>query len=225
MRLLYKKKAVIITASIFLVICLFILIYPGQFARALGIGRKDQSAWPDQPLAQILKSKGIILPLKSPRLVVIKTQQRMIFYEGNIPLKTYKIAMGADYLGGDKEKEGDERTPEGIYTIADKRWVLPPSSSLGSRWMHVSYPELKDARRGLNQGIINENDFGTILSAISAGKLPPQRTPLGGEIGIHGGHNPHRPSNWTDGCVALYNLDVEELYGFTPVGTLIIIKE
>ena len=68
-------------------------------------------------------------------------------------------------------------------------------------------------------------DFSIILSAIQSGKIPPQRTALGGGVGIHGGGVPELGSNWTWGCVGLTNKDVEDFFDYVNVGTPVIIKK
>ena len=122
-----------------------------------------------------------------------------------------RVALG-DSPEGKKTREGDGKTPEGEYFVCVKK-IGKYGPSLG-----VSYPSASDAEAG---GLPRET---VELIAARAARLerPPWGTPLGGEIYIHGGG---ASSDWTRGCVALDNDDMQTLYDQTAVGTNIrIIK-
>ena len=147
--------------------------------------------------------------------LVIKKKDRVLeVYKAGRMIKSYAVVLGFS-PEGDKGKEGDGRTPEGdfyVFTRNDKsRFHL----SLG-----LSYPSKDDAIRGLAEGIITKAEHDEIIKAIDAGKMPPQKTALGGEIYIHGGGV---DSDWTWGCVAMKNEEVEELFRSIPVGTRVTI--
>jgi L,D-peptidoglycan transpeptidase YkuD (ErfK/YbiS/YcfS/YnhG family) len=74
---------------------------------------------------------------------------------------------------------------------------------------------------GAEHGLISDDEFDHIVSAIDKGKTPPQDTPLGGEIYIHGGG---AQSDWTAGCIALGDADMQELYDAVEIGTSVTIK-
>ncbi|HHW07160.1 MAG TPA: L,D-transpeptidase [Clostridia bacterium] len=196
-------------------------LYPGHVAAWLH--RRPETAYPAESLPVILKSKGLPGRLSQALLYVDKSDLTLTLYEGNIPLKTYRVAMGPNYLAGAKLREGDKRTPEGRYFISEKRIVFPADPLLGSRWLGISYPLAKDVARGYAEGIITGEEYRELMEMAGAGKLLPQKTPLGGEIGIHGGHREEKEATWTLGCIALTNRDVEELYPYIAVGTPIII--
>jgi len=92
-------------------------------------------------------------------------------------------------------------------------------------WQNLRQNNIEDAKRGLKKKIITLEEYKKIKRAIDMGQLPPQSTPLGGKIGIHGGHAPNKTDTWTDGCIALFNRDIEELYEYVSVGTPIMIKD
>ena len=106
--------------------------------------------------------------------------------------------------------------PEGEFYIFTKNPRSAFHLSLG-----VSYPNVEDAERGLRDGLITRAQRDRIVRAIRNKSTPPQNTPLGGDIYIHG--NGAR-SDWTWGCVALENEDIEELYRVIDTGTLVTIK-
>ena len=148
--------------------------------------------------------------MKNPRLVVKKEKRELQFYDDGELIKTYKIALGFA-PEGDKETQGDGKTPEGVFYVFTKNPKSRFHLSLG-----LSYPNIEDARRGLQQKIITKAHHDKIVEAINAKQMPPQNTALGGEIYIHGGG---RTKDWTWGCVALENEEIQELFDAIPVGT------
>jgi murein L,D-transpeptidase YafK len=150
------------------------------------------------------------------RIVVKKAQRKLYLYNDQQKLlKTYKIALGFNPIGT-KQQEGDGATPEGQYYITHKNPKSNYHLSLG-----VSYPNIKDADSGLQRKLISQAQYDTIVSAIKTQAKPPQNTKLGGDIFIHGGG---ANSDWTLGCVALENKDIEELFNLLPIKTTVIIE-
>lgn len=177
----------------------------------------------DQSLASILQQKGITAPIPQVRIVVQKSAHLLTLYSGTTPLKSYTVDLGDNGLG-DKQVSGDHKTPEGTFYIAQKSVLTPPDQYLGTRWMRLSYPNIEDAQRGLNSGLIDQSTYNSIVSAINNGQIPPQYTALGGGVGIHGGDDNNGPGNWTFGCVGLSNADANEIYNYVAVGTPVIIQ-
>ena len=153
--------------------------------------------------------------LTKPRLVIHKKRRSLEVYDGDRLVKTYAIALGFA-PEGDKEREGDGKTPEGEFYVFTKNPKSQFHLSLG-----LSYPSKDDAKRGLVNGLISVAEHDAIVSAINAGKMPPQKTALGGEIYIHGGG---RDTDWTWGCTALKNEDIEEIFRSIEVGTKVEIR-
>ena len=148
------------------------------------------------PEAKLPKGKII------DRIEVFKSQRKMMVYSEGKLLKTYKISLGKN-AKGHKEVEGDFKTPEGIYEINAKNPKSGYHKNLG-----VSYP--------------NDSD---IAHAKSLGKSP------GGHIKIHGIRNGdgyiskfQRWKDWTAGCIAVTNEEVDELYESVKMGAVIKIK-
>lgn len=110
---------------------------------------------------------------------------------------------------GHKQAEGDKRTPEGWYRTSDK------PRSAWYRAIAVHYPEQRDADAALADGRIDAATWTRITDALAAGEKPPQNTPLGGEILIHGGGQDREP---TKGCVALDDVDLKDLRTWLPAG-------
>ncbi|MBI4403921.1 MAG: L,D-transpeptidase family protein, partial [Deltaproteobacteria bacterium] len=92
-------------------------------------------------------------------------------------LKEYPVAVGKNQ--GQKEKEGDLRTPEGEYVVCVKNPHSKYHLSLG-----LNYPNNEDAKRGLENGVISTQEYQAICDANNQGGIPPWKTALGGEIYI-----------------------------------------
>ena len=131
-----------------------------------------------------------------------KSERKLLLYYDDKLVRTYSISLGKNPFG-DKLKEGDNKTPEGNYTLD---WIHPNSSYYKA--IHISYPSSED-----------------ILKA-SQNRVNP-----GGDIMIHGMPNGFgwlypifSLFNWTRGCIALSNTEMEEITSSIKVGTKIIIK-
>ena len=148
-------------------------------------------------------------------ILVRKRERRLELYDSNTLIKSYAIVLGFS-PDGDKEIEGDGKTPEGEFYVFGKNPESKFHLSIG-----LSYPSKEDAERGLRDGIIDRKEHDSIITAINNGEMPPQKTGLGGEIYIHGGGV---ESDWTCGCVAMTNEDIEELYDILLIGTPVLIR-
>jgi murein L,D-transpeptidase YafK len=140
---------------------------------------------------------------KIDKILVIKHERKLIVYSNGNVLKTYKISLGKIPVGK-KEYEGDKKTPEGLYFINGKSTNSDFHLNIG-----ISYPNESDKKH--------------------AEKL--SRNP-GGQIKIHGLKNGlgfigkfHRLYDWTLGCIAVTNKEIEELYNNVSIGTEIEILE
>jgi murein L,D-transpeptidase YafK len=159
------------------------------------------------------------------KLVVWKSQYTVTLYKGETPIKTYRAVFGKGYQEGDKQRMGDRRTPEGEFYICTMR-----DSKRFYKFMGLSYPGLKHAEYGLRSGMISPVEYTMIKKAIESRLSPPWETRLGGAVGIHGRMLDARNvqqryviTNWTDGCIALDNADVDEIYHVVTLGTPVTI--
>jgi len=154
-------------------------------------------------------------PLKHPKIVINKALRRLYLFDGNELVKVYPINLGPNPLS-DKLRQGDNSTPEGTFYICCKN---PNSKYYLS--MGISYPNIEDAERGLRQGLITKQQYEAIVDAIRNKRRPPWFTKLGGAICIHGGGIGY---DWTQGCIALRNGDIRELFQLIPTGAPVIIR-
>jgi murein L,D-transpeptidase YafK len=140
---------------------------------------------------------------RASKVLVLKTEHRLLLLdEGNNAMRTYAIAIGR---GGvePKQRQGDHKSPEGVYVIDRHK-----GDSGFHRALHVSYPNDADRERARKAGI-----------------------DAGGDIMIHGIQNGlgwlgplHRAVDWTDGCIAVTDAEIEEIYSAVPDGTPVEIR-
>jgi murein L,D-transpeptidase YafK len=155
-------------------------------------------------------SGGKALVVYDPAILVKKSQRRLLLLDGDSIAASYDIGLGFAPVG-DKECEGDGKTPEGAYYVCTKNPNSKYHLSLG-----INYPNAADAEAGYLAGLISEADRDRIVFASSTGETPLWNTALGGEIFIHG-HGSKR--DWTAGCVAMNDADMDQLYESIPLGT------
>src|SRR5271165_487083 len=141
-------------------------------------------------------------PAKIDQVLVLKSERTLQLLSLGKVIRTYKVALGGAPVGA-KEQQGDHKTPEGHYVL-DRR--NPKSQFYKS--IHVSYPNEKDRRRAAER-----------------------RVAPGGDIMIHGlphGYGwlgaAHRERDWTDGCIAVTNQEIDEIWKLVPDGTPIEIR-
>lgn len=161
----------------------------------------------------------------TPFILIDKSDRKLYFYEKN-SISEYPISYG--YVPGKKEKAGDHKTPEGEYYICEKH----PSAAF-HRFLGLSYPNLEDAKNGLEKEIISKSQYETIKNNTKNGRCS-WNTSLGGTVGIHGekkikknGENirlgPEK--NWSRGCIITNDILIEELYKKISIGTRVIVRE
>lgn len=153
--------------------------------------------------------------LAKPRLVVYKRARRLELYDGDKLVRAFPVALGSNPVPP-KRKEGDRATPEGEYHTCGK---IPKSAYHMA--LVLDYPNAEDAERGFKAGVISKKERDAIRRAIAGKRCPPFGTGLGGQVEIHGMGS---QSDWTWGCIALDNPDIEALYKALPNGTPVVIK-
>ena len=155
-------------------------------------------------------------------LVDTKTLTLTVFSAHRVVARFRNIALGS---GGTAQERwaGDEKTPLGRFRVAWIDW----RSRFGI-FFGLNYPTPVEASRAYLRNRISWADYRAIVAAARARRTPPQNTPLGGQIGIHGvgAGNPlvQRDINWTDGCIALSNRQIKSLALWVHIGTEVIIR-
>ncbi|MDF1502830.1 L,D-transpeptidase family protein [Roseisolibacter sp. H3M3-2] len=143
------------------------------------------------------EKRAVGLGVAPDSLVVEKALRRLTFWAGGLPIRTYDVALGGSPTGH-KERQGDRRTPEGLYRIDARN-----AKSKFHRGLHVSYPNADDVARARALGVDPGGDI--MLHGLPNGQ---------GNVGAA-----HRTWDWTNGCVAMTNQEIEELFASVPVGT------
>jgi len=134
---------------------------------------------------------------KADRVIVLKTERKLVVLRGDRILRVFRVALGR-YAKGPKRRQGDARTPEGVYTLDRKL-----QDSAFYRAIHISYPNERDLRHAQAQGV-----------------------DPGGRIMIHGLPNKmsaervgHPSIDWTQGCIAVTNREMDILWKMIEPGT------
>ena len=165
-------------------------------------------------------TQGAAMGITQPRIVVTKSANTLELYDGARLARTYRCITGKN--AGDKEVEGDKKTPVGVFHVVYKNPESNYHLSMG-----LDYPNAEDCARGVQAGLITQAQSDDILEAmksdltVEANQKRYWKSPLGGEIFIHG-HGDGRPD--TAGCVALSDREIEELYAICGVGTEVEIR-
>jgi murein L,D-transpeptidase YafK len=139
---------------------------------------------------------------RATSILVEKQARQLTLVHGDKVIKTYRVALGGDPTGP-KQREGDSRTPEGDYNIDSKN-----RRSRFHLALHVSYPSAEDRTRAAQRGV-----------------------PPGSDIMIHGLPNGlgwlngvHLFRDWTDGCIAVTDAEIEEIWALVDTGTSVRIS-
>ncbi len=172
----------------------------------------------------VLIWSGISSAQQSGIWVHVDTDRQILtVFDGEVPKDVFKgIAIGQ---GGTTltKKKGDNKTPLGRYRIT---WVNHKSRY--RTFYGFNYPSVEDAERALTDSRTTESIAKQIKTAHRRYKTPPQYTELGGMLGIHGlgraDPDLHERMNWTRGCIALTNRQIDRLGRWIKTGTLVLIQ-
>lgn len=148
-------------------------------------------------------------------IYISKIGKTLTLYEDGAMIGVYPVSLGEKSGIGDKEIEGDRKTPSGEFYICTLNGSSAYYLGLG-----LSYPDISDAERGYEAGIITEKERDSIVNAINAGEKPPWKTALGGEIEIHG---ERYPGGATAGCIAVDNDVMDLLWQYSQLGVPVTI--
>lgn len=166
------------------------LLLLAAMALAIGYGWM-RMAPPDHP------GTDAPAPAHASRVVIDKSSRTLTLHQGDRPFRAYRIALGGEPTGH-KLQEGDGRTPEGRYRID----AANPGSAFHLA-LRISYPNAADRSAAAARGVSPGGDI--MIHGLPNGY---------GAIGIA-----HRLIDWTNGCIALTNEEMEEVWRLVPVGT------
>jgi murein L,D-transpeptidase YafK len=157
----------------------------------------------------IIRSSGNGKPVGTIYVLIDKSDYELNVYDEQGWYATYPVVFGNNTLA-DKKMEGDRNTPEGTFRIVNRR-----VHDKWHRFLGIDYP--------------TKESYDKFKQRKEKGEIP-SNAKIGGSIGIHGvwKHEDFvvdRFKNWTLGCISMKNDDVEDLYGYAPVGTKVIIRK
>lgn len=152
-------------------------------------------------------------------LRIFKQRREMVLVDNRQLVRKFTVALGRAPVGT-KLVRGDNRTPEGRYYVCEKN-----ANSRFHRFLGLSYPNRDDADRAFARRLISANEWGEIFFANLQRATPPWSTALGGRVGIHGQSGRDMSTDWTEGCIAVTDADIDYLYATVPVGTPVIISD
>ena len=148
------------------------------------------------------EAQTAVAPLHADRVIVLKKERILRLESHGREIKTYKVALGGDPIGP-KSRQGDHKTPEGIYVLDFRN-----AHSKFYMAIHISYPSAHDRAAAREPGV----------------------SP-GGDVFLHGLPNgygfvgaAHRLKDWTDGCIAVTNVEIDEIWAAVADGTPIEIR-
>jgi hypothetical protein len=155
-------------------------------------------------------------------LVVDKAARELVVFKDGRRVAAYPVSFGVDPVS-DKRRVHDFATPEGLYFISYKK-----DPSQFHRTLGLSYPSPADAEKALAGGVISVSEYAKVLDASRRSRPGPCGTGLGCAIAIHGGgvfrqFGSHLERDWTEGCVALDNADMDRLFAFCRQGDRVVI--
>jgi murein L,D-transpeptidase YafK len=140
--------------------------------------------------------------LHADRVIVLKKDRKLELLSRGEVIKTYKVALGGDPMGP-KTRQGDHKTPEGVYVLDSRN-----AHSQFYKSIHISYPNARDREAARKKGV-----------------------PPGGDVFVHGLPNgyryvgaAHRLKDWTDGCIAVTDEEMDEIWAAVPDRTPIEIR-
>jgi murein L,D-transpeptidase YafK len=173
-------------------------MWPVKIRRPVSIALIILLAFSLQPSP--VSARALPVSATADRVLVLKTKRKLLLLKGEKVLKAYRISLGGHPVGR-KTMEGDRKTPEGKYVLD---WHNAESDFYKS--IHISYPNQADIARAARLGV-----------------------PPGEDLFIHGQPNDYQgpgkqPGDWTDGCIAVSNAEMDEIWRAVPDGTPIEIK-
>ncbi len=149
-----------------------------------------------------LWAQGAAAPRKADSILILKKDHVLELLAGGKVIRTYKVALGQGGLAA-KERQGDGLTPEGRYIIDARN-----AASHYHKALHVSFPNAEDRKRAARLGVAPGGDI--MIHGLPNGK---------GFVGAA-----HRLYDWTLGCIAVTDEEIDEIWELAPVGTPVEIR-
>jgi len=174
-------------------------------------------------VAMLSGARGALAGETDTWILIDTGKMSLSVLQGDVVKRVYKsISIGRAGATAEK-RQHDGKTPLGEFHI-----VRISTDTPFHRFFGLDYPRLEHAERARLAGTISQTRYAAIRRAIQAKQVPPQDTALGGYIGIHGigkgNIAVHEDFNWTYGCIALTNAQIDDLSNWVRIGTKVIIR-
>ncbi|MBL1293551.1 MAG: L,D-transpeptidase [Thiotrichales bacterium] len=171
----------------------------------------------------LISSSHAVVKSYEPWILIDTTAEQLSIKRSNTTVRVFKdIAIGRGGAAQLRVRD-DGKTPLGEFKIA---WIADQSQF--HMFFGLNYPNLERVQKAYDRDEIDRRTYYRIKDAIALGEVPPQNTKLGGYLGIHGLGNKdlevHQKYNWTLGCIALTNQEIEELALWLKIGTRVVIR-
>jgi murein DD-endopeptidase MepM/ murein hydrolase activator NlpD len=181
-----------------------------------------------EPSAFIRSRRKLPVPQSESALVLVDQRRyRMRLYAAGRKAAEYDVSLGQGV--GEKQVEGDNKTPKGMYFVIGKHKGEFPGTYgayYGGHWIKLNYPNRFDAARGRAARLVTEAEEASIAAAWERRAPTLEKTPLGGGIGFHGWAREWEndgPRHLSWGCVVLHLSDIPAFYERIPQGAMVVI--
>jgi len=193
-------------------------------------GKDD--AWVNEhyaaPTGFINSHRKLFVPQIEKTLVLVdqESYKMRLYHDGSLD-EEFDVSLGQGK--GQKLKEGDNKTPKGMYFVTYKHkgeFEGDYGGYYGGHWIKVNYPNRFDAERGLNDGLVTSKQAATIASNWESRKPTIENSGLGGGIGFHGWIKEWEnagPRHLSWGCVVMHIRDISRVYDQIPEGSMVVI--
>jgi hypothetical protein len=190
---------------------------------------EDWAPGAELDLASFLRGRGtLFVPQEEPVLLIVdQARYELRRYARGVLIETKEIGLGQGH--GPKQRQGDLRTPKGMYFVIDKHrgeFTGSAAAYFGGHWIKINYPNPWDAERGLAEKLVQAPLVEKVRADWSERRATNERTALGGGIGLHGWNGEWRGEggahlSW--GCVVMHNADIAQVYEHVPIGAMVVI--
>lgn len=170
---------------------------------------------------EVLTDEALTLDYPGYWILINSKENKLKLYNERNVVKEFYVSIGSNGSSFTRIM-GDKKTPTGEFKID----LLNPQSKF-KKFFRIDYPRPNHVEKALQENIISKKEYDEYWRYKNSRGYPPQLTKLGGHIGIHGVGNKdswiHKKINWTEGCVAVTNQEIEDLSKYINVGTKVVI--
>lgn len=190
---------------------------------------EDWSPGTAQGLRDLLAGRSQLFVPQSEAVLWVVDQERYELRRYHRGALVERLEIGLGQAKGAKVRQGDLRTPKGMYFVIDKhrgQFSGRYGAYFGGHWIKINYPNPWDAARGQSLGLVDAEVTERIGRAWAARRATDEGTALGGGIGLHGWNGEwsgEGGAHLSWGCVVLHNRDMARVWEEIPIGAMVVI--